>query len=132
MPLNTMPHQTDSATSRQTIRRMLNRRCWESTKVDCSSNAVGNEEVTVVERLINGEELVESRFYYAEERVYCTYWYWHDDAYTRQSDVPIRHLWSRGIIRPVWCAGGFTWIVLTNAAREALGLAPTKRPRPIK
>lgn len=86
------------------------------------------EETDILRMLMEAElrgdlsPLIEDRDYMPQRETYGVTWYWNDRGvkYPPQWDGPVVRLWSRLMIRPVRCAGGYTWIVLTDAARAAM------------
>lgn len=102
-------------------------RSFSSPFYDSSDPQLWREEATIIKRLLLGQPLYISRHYVADEDTYGVTWYWslepmkrdwchHDRWYPRQWDGPVMHLMSRGIIRPVWCAGGAGHMTLHHHA----------------
>jgi hypothetical protein len=101
---------------------------FPSPVCDASDGSMGRVEADILRRLfeahLRGEEspLVEDRCRCPDRDTYAVSWYWTDrgSEYPRQCDGPIVRLWSRLMIRPVRCAGGYTWVVLSDEAVKRL------------
>lgn len=98
-----------------------------SPVTDMSDGSMWRDEVDILRVLWDCREagkespLAESRAYAPDVDTYCVSWYWtNTEQYHRQWDGPVIRLWSRGLIRPVRCAGGYTWVVLTDRAVELI------------
>lgn len=101
---------------------------FPSPVIDQSDGSMWREEADILRKLIEAElageksPLVEDRGYFGETETYAVSWYWTNEGmkFPRQWDGPVVRLWSRLMIRPVRCAGGYTWIILGDAARAEL------------
>ena len=98
---------------------------------DCSNPRMGREEVDVLRVLYESgataidprnSPLVTTRNYIDLRNTYAVSWAWqnHGMEYPSQWDGPVVSLWSRLMIRPVQCAGGLTWMILTDDAFDKI------------
>jgi hypothetical protein len=90
---------------------------------DDSDPRFTQSEIEIIQRMVDGVELCQSRHYHEQADAHVVGWYWDKyPKYPPQWDGPVSMLMSRGVIRSEKCAGGFTWMVFTKKAMKVFGL----------
>lgn len=108
---------------------------FPSPVCDSSDGSFWWEEVQILRAVFAGDKrdspLVENRGYMPDLDTYgvCFYWTNQGMSFPRQWDGPVVRLWSRLMLRPVRCAGGYTWIVLSDDARKLIEALPESNGR---
>lgn len=106
-------------------------RHFPSPVIDSSDGSMWREEIEILRVLFDAgattsdyekSPLIETRLYDQYSGNYGVSWYWAKDdcTFPAQWDGPVIRLWARLMIRPVRCAGGYTWLVLTDDAYKSM------------
>ena len=68
---------------------------------DASNPSLWLDELTVLDRIAQGEKLVSERTYLEKRDTYAVSFYWQDAKYSAEYDVVVMRLLGRQAIRPV-------------------------------